>query len=139
MNGIDLGQTLINYVGHGTVNAWGGYWVTAAEARALGNDRYGLVVSMTCLTGFFHDPFEASLAEAFLAAPAGGAVAVWASSGLTESKDQVPIDEALVRLLFSGTSITLGDATIAAKTATKDMDVRRTWILFGDPTTTLRR
>ncbi len=139
MNGIDLGQTLINYVGHGTVNAWGGYWVTAAEARALDNDRYGLVVSMTCLTGFFHDPFEASLAEAFLAAPAGGAVAVWASSGLTESKDQVPIDEALVRLLFSGTPITLGDATRAAKAAASDMDVRRTWILFGDPTTTLRR
>jgi hypothetical protein len=139
MNGIDLGQTLINYVGHGTVNAWGGYWVTAAEARALDNDRYGLVVSMTCLTGFFHDPFEASLAEAFLAAPAGGAVAVWASSGLTESKDQIPIDEALVRLLFSGTPITLGDATRAAKAAASDMDIRRTWILFGDPTTTLRR
>ncbi len=139
MNGIDLGQTLINYVGHGTVDAWGAYWVTAAEARALGNDRYGLVVSMTCLNGFFDDPFQLTMAEAFLAAPAGGAVAVWASSGLTESKDQLPIDEALVRLLFSGASITLGDATRAAKAAASDMDVRRTWILFGDPTTRLRR
>jgi hypothetical protein len=139
MNQIDLGQTLVNYVGHGTVDAWGGYWVTAGEARALDNDRYGLVVSMTCLNGFFHDPFEQSLAEGLLEAPAGGAVAVWASSGLTESKDQLPVDEALVRLLFSGTPITLGDATLAAKAATKDMDVRRTWILFGDPTTRLRR
>ena len=72
-------------------------------------------------------------------APAGGAVAVWASSGLTESNDQLPIDEALVRLLFSGTPITLGDATLAAKAAATNPDVRRTWILFGDPTTRLRR
>ena len=57
---------------------------------------------------------------------------MWASSGLTESGSQLPIDEALVRLLFSGTT-TLGDATRAAKAATTDMDVRRTWILFGDP------
>jgi hypothetical protein len=91
------------------------------------------------LNGFFDDPFQVTMAEAFLAAPAGGAVAVWASSGLTESGDQLPIDEALVRLLFSGTPITLGDATRAAKAAASDMDVRRTWILFGDPTTSLRR
>jgi len=26
-----------------------------------------------------------------------------------------------------------------AKAATKDMDVRRTWILFGDPTTRLKQ
>jgi len=26
----------------------------------------------------------------------------------------------------------------AAKAATKDLDVRRTWILFGDPTTRLK-
>jgi hypothetical protein len=42
-----------------------------------------------------------------------------------------------VRALFAGTT-TLGDATRAAKAATPDMDVRRTWILLGDPTTKLR-
>jgi hypothetical protein len=62
---------------------------------------------------------------------------VWASSGLTESEAQIPIDEALVRLLLTGTT-TLGDATRAAKAATSDMDVRRSWILFGDPSTKLR-
>ena len=48
-------------------------------------------------------------------------------------------NEALVRLLFSGTPITLGDATLAAKHASTNTDVRRTWILFGDPTTRLKR
>jgi hypothetical protein len=139
MNQIDLGQTLINYVGHGSVAVWHDNLLTSDEARVLDNDRYGLVVSMTCLNGFFDDPSELAMAEAFLEAPAGGAVAVWASSALTESKDQAPIDEALVQLLFSGTPITLGDATRAAKAAASNMDVRRTWILFGDPTTRLRR
>jgi hypothetical protein len=138
MNGIDLGQTLINYVGHGSVQVWHGDLLTSEEARALRNDWFPFVASMTCLNGFFQDPQAESMAEALVVAPAG-AVAVWASSGLTESAPQGLIDEALVRLLFSGTPITLGDATLAAKTATKDLDVRRTWILFGDPTTRLRR
>jgi len=134
---LNLGQTLINYIGHGSVAVWHGNWLTTDEAHALRNYWYPFVVSMTCLNGFFHEAQQESLAEALVEGP-GGAVAVWASSGLTESASQVAIDEALVRLLFSGTT-TLGDATRAAKAATSDMDVRRTWILFGDPTTRLRR
>jgi len=133
---LNIGQTLINYLGHGTVDAWAGEWMTGGEARALRNYWYPFVVSMTCLNGFFHDAQQESLGEALLEGP-GGAVAVWASSGLTESASQVSIDEALVRALFSGTT-TLGDATRAAKAATSDMDVRRTWILLGDPSTKLR-
>lgn len=44
----------------------------------------------------------------------------------------------LMRLLFNGQSLTLGQATVQAKTATDDTDVRRTWIFFGDPTTKLK-
>jgi len=32
----------------------------------------------------------------------------------------------------------LGDATMRAKSAINDPDVRRTWILFGDPSMRLR-
>jgi hypothetical protein len=130
------GQTLVNYVGHGTVDAWHGDVMTVAQAAALQNYYFPFVVTMTCLNGFFHDPHEQSLAEALLEAK-GGAVAVWASSGLTESADQAPIDEALLPLLFSGTT-TLGDATRAATAATPNLDVRRTWMLFGDPSAHLR-
>jgi hypothetical protein len=34
--------------------------------------------------------------------------------------------------------LTLGEAVRRAKAATGDSDVRRTWILFGDPTTKLK-
>jgi len=35
--------------------------------------------------------------------------------------------------------LTLGEAVRRAKAAVSDQDVRRTWILFGDPTTRLRQ
>lgn len=38
---------------------------------------------MDCLNGFFQDVYTESLAESLLPAPHGGAVGVWASSGLT--------------------------------------------------------
>jgi hypothetical protein len=38
--------------------------------------------------------------------------------------------------LFGSDSITLGEAK--AKAATGDSDIRKTWILFGDPTTRLK-
>jgi hypothetical protein len=48
------------------------------------------------------------------------------------------MNKRLMPLLFDGTAITLGEATVNAKAAVKDTDVRRTWILFGDPTTRLK-
>jgi len=136
---INLGQTLANYLGHGTVDAWHAGILTAADAAALTNTRLPLVLSMTCLTGYFQDPNQRSLAQALLAAP-GGAVAVWASSGLTKLSAQTPADEALLRQLFpaSGLPKTLGDATRAAKAAASSTDVRTTWTLFGDPSARLK-
>jgi hypothetical protein len=93
---------------------------------------------MTCLNGFFHDPLMDSFGEVLLKAAQGGAVAVWSSSGFTEPEGQSAMNQELVRLLFSGGSLTLGEATARAKAATGDGDVRRTWILFGDPTTRLK-
>ena len=94
---------------------------------------------MTCLNGYFHDPYPTeSLVESLLKAEGGGAIAVWASSGLTEPQGQSLMNKKLIPLLFDGTLRTLGEATAKAKSATRDMDVRKTWILFGDPTTRLK-
>ena len=91
---------------------------------------------MTCLNGFFHDVWSESLAETLQKDPQGGAIAVWASSALTEPADQKPMNQALVRKLGEG--VTLGEAAAQAKAVASDRDVRRTWILFGDPTTRLQ-
>jgi hypothetical protein len=92
---------------------------------------------MTCFNGYFQDAYNDSLSEALLKSP-GGAVAVWASTTLTEPAGQNVIGPEFYRLVFGVQPITLGDAARAAKAVTNDADVRRTWTLFGDPASRLR-
>ena len=94
--------------------------------------------SQKLLKGYSQNPYTESLAEALLKAPQGGAVAVWASSGMTEPDGQALMNKELIRLLFNGGALTLGEATAKAKKAISDKDIRKTWILFGDPATRLR-
>jgi hypothetical protein len=141
IGGINAGPLLVNYAGHGSSEVWTGAGIlSSADAGTLANgNRLPFFVSMTCMNGRFQDSNRVSMAEALLKADNGGAVAVWASSGLTEPDGQSQMDQQLMRLLFgNGQSLTLGDAVRGAKAATNDMDVRRTWILFGDPTMRIR-
>jgi hypothetical protein len=142
MGGINAGPLLVNFTGHGSTDVWTGAGIlSAADAGTLTNgNRLPFFVSMTCLNGRFQDPFRETLAEALMSANNGGAVAVWASSGMTEPSAQAAMDQELMRLLFaaSGQSATLGDAVRGAKAATTNYDVRRTWIFFGDPTMRIR-
>jgi hypothetical protein len=137
---LNRGPSVVNYYGHGSVDLWtGAGLLRSADARALANaGSLSLLVMMTCLNGYFIEPKTQSLAEALLRAPGGGAVAVWASSGLTVPTDQVRANEELFRQLRAAESPRLGDAMVRAKSVVGDPDVRRTWILFGDPLTRLR-
>ncbi|HEX3582855.1 MAG TPA: C25 family cysteine peptidase [Thermoanaerobaculia bacterium] len=132
------GALLTEYVGHGSVELWGEDLFDSNDAAALANgNRLPFVISMTCLNGLFNDLFTTSLAESLLTAPNGGAVAVWASSTLTEPDVQAVMNNELMRQVFvSGRSI--GDALVLAKKAVIDQDVRKSWILFGDPSMKLR-
>jgi hypothetical protein len=140
LSSIDQGPLLVNYVGHGSEEIWDGNLLTSDDADSLSNRmRLPFVVGMTCLNGLFQDLYARCLAEALLMAQQGGAIAVWASSGLTQPAGQNLMNKELMRLLFDReTPLTLGEAAMKAKAATSDQDVRRTWILFGDPATRLK-
>lgn len=98
------------------------------------NDRLPVFVMMTCLNGFFHDAVVDSLGESLLKAEHGGAVAVWASSAMTVPDQQAAMNREFYRLMFSGKgSLSFGETARRAKLAVDDADVRRTWILPGDP------
>jgi len=136
---LNAGQSVTVYSGHGNINIWGGSIFSANDAAALTNgNRLSFVVVMDCLNGFFADPSLQSLAESLLKAPNGGAVASFASSGLTIPDGQHDMGLRMFQLLYGGSSMAIGDASRQAKTATNDIDVRRTWILFGDPTLKIR-
>ncbi len=139
ISSFNSGQAVTVYSGHGNVNIWGGSIFSANDASALTNgNRLPFVVVMDCLNGYFADPSLQSLAESLVKAPNGGAVASFASSGLTIPDGQHEMGLRMFQLLYGGSSIAIGDASRQAKVATNDMDVRRTWILFGDPSMKIR-
>jgi hypothetical protein len=132
----NLGTALVNWMGHGEDLTWSKSDVfnTGLVPSLTNSWQLPVVVAMDCLNGYFQDPTETTLAEALLKAPNGGAVAVWTSSGLTLLTSQVPANQMLLRSLFALQAPRIGDAMVAALNATSDHDVRRTWVLLGDPT-----
>jgi hypothetical protein len=138
LSNLNNGQAVVNYIGHGSDEDWAGGLLDSAQAGTLLNgSQTPFVIAMTCLNGYFQDVYTVALAKALIKAPGGGAVAVWASSGLTGAASQSMLDQAMIRALYGAPSRTLGEAAVVAKGAVSDRDIRRTWILFGDPATKL--
>lgn len=137
---INSGARLVTYIGHGTQDSWSkSHIFDDVDGAALTNgNKLPIVISMNCLNGQFEDVYADSFAEVLQKAPGGGAAAVWASSSMTGPDPQGQLVTALYDELWGSSSERLGDATTKAKAATIDSDVRRTWILFGDPTMKLR-
>ena len=133
------GQRLVNYVGHGSTDSWRGNLITSADVSSLTNsDRLTIFVMMTCLNGYYTDPAQGGLGKDLLKSERGGAVAVWASSGMTLPDAQAVMNQEAYRQMFSSQGLTIGEAVARAKAAVSNGDVRRTWILLGDPTMKLR-
>jgi hypothetical protein len=137
---LNHGQKIVNYFGHGNVNQWRGNLLTATDAAQLMNaDHLSLFVMMTCLNGYFQEPVLDSLAESLLKSEQGGAIAVWASTGMTTPDEQAAINQQLYRLLFAqGQTLPLGEMIRRVKASTGDADIRQSWVLLGDPTLRLR-
>jgi peptidase C25-like protein len=140
VNGINQGPLLVNFMGHGSVEVWTGEPILSTSDAALFNNgsRLPVFLMMTCLNGYYQNPARESLAESLIRSDAGGAVAVWASSGMTEPAPQFDMSTVLYPQVFGSQSLTLGEAIRKAKLGNADIDVRRTWILFGDPTMRVR-
>jgi hypothetical protein len=136
------GKALVNYSGHGNVDVWTGAAIfTSNDALALTNaNKLSFVVVMDCLNGYFQEPTLLSLSEALMKAPNGGAVAAFASSGLTLPTGQHEMSEQLYTLIYGAGAqpIALGDAIKIAKGSTTDVDVKKTWVYFGDPSLKIR-
>ena len=140
INGINQGAQVVNFTGHGSVEVWTGESIfsTSDTAGLTNGDRLPLVLMMTCLNGLYQNPVRESLAESLVRSETGGAIAVWTSSGMTSPSPQLDMSRVLFNELFGSESLRLGEAIRNAKRGTRDLDVRRTWMLFGDPTMRIR-
>lgn len=139
---INAGKFTVNYSGHGTTNAWQGFF-SSSNALQLTNSNLSIFTMLTCLNGYFISPFQDassdSLSEALLASQ-NGAVATWASSGLTTPDVQeVMATRFYQQLGTAGNTMRLGDLVKDAKTEISyGRDVRLSWVLLGDPTLKVR-
>jgi hypothetical protein len=138
ISALNSGPKVVNYSGHGSATSWRSNLFTNNDAAALTNtNKHSIYIAMSCLNGLFHDHSVESLAEKLMKSQ-GGAIAVFASSSITEPTEQGRMNHELFRQLFGDESITVGEAMVKAKSVARDADVRQTWNLFGDPTIRMR-
>jgi uncharacterized repeat protein (TIGR01451 family) len=141
INGINSGQLLVNYLGHGSEEQWSGSNIfdTSSVAALTNTSQLPVFLIMDCLNGFFQDVNAPSLGVDLLLAPNGGAVAVLASSGLNQPAPQLTLDTLVVQAALSESHPPLGDAIMNAKKQVDDPGVRRTFVLLGDPAMQLKQ
>jgi uncharacterized repeat protein (TIGR01451 family) len=135
LSALNSGALLVNYTGHGSEEEWSFEdLLDNSSATALTNgNQLPMYLLMDCLNGFFQDVYETSLSTSLMLSPNGGAVAVWASSGFTDAAPQGTMDQAFLSAWSANPQLPVGSVILAAKSGITDPDVRRTWILFGDP------
>ncbi len=133
--GPNAGQYLLNYTGHGTAASWQNTgFFSSLQAPNLTNASYPSIMNaLTCLNGYFMGNVE-TFAEAMTKAPNGGAVAVWASTGLTTPDVQEIMGTRFYTKISDGSIPRMGDLIADAKAQVPaGADVRLSWALLGDP------
>lgn len=145
-NHLNGGKYSANYSGHGTVGNWAvaSFFGNGSVPLLRNNDSLTIFTMLTCLNGYFINPTSpVSLAENLTAAQwtdAGsvthqtGAIAAWASTGLTTPDVQETMAIRFYNRLGSGSIPRMGDLVRDAKSVlAAGEDVRSSWVLLGDP------
>jgi hypothetical protein len=133
LDALRAGPVAVDYQGHGAEDFWNGRVLSTSDVDVLGGSgSASLVVAATCLNAYFVDIGRETLGSALLRVPGGGAWGVWASSALTLPTDHPLLSKTLLTAALNQ-GLTLGEATLQAKRAVSDRDVRATFHLLGDP------
>ncbi len=136
----NAGSLMLTYVGHGSLETW-------AEGPLLGvgnlgeiknGNRLPLLVTPTCLDGYFYHPSKDSLAESLLFKSDGGVIAGIVPTGLSVPSAQSEIMSALFDELMRNRTPTVGEGLMRAKQkeeleTPEVKEVIETFVLLGDP------
>jgi hypothetical protein len=129
---------IVSYFGHGNTSNWTNAGVfNRTDALSLSNEKLSFYLLMTCLNGYTHSPYVDSLAESLMRSN-GGAIAVLASPNLNTPDGQQELRLKLVQLMLTTKSARFGQVIRLAKSATLDLDVRKSYQLIGDPTVVVK-
>jgi hypothetical protein len=132
--------TLIFYFGHGSIDLWGKDKILSSpmiidlpESSAA-----PILISFSCLNGYFIHPDKLSLAEGLLFHPGGGVVGIMAPTGLTTLESQEKIVFFYKNKLQLKNYTRINDLIFPwnGKAFTEDsffVENFETYIFFGDP------
>jgi uncharacterized repeat protein (TIGR01451 family) len=115
-NGINNGASLMNYIGHGALSqlAQEGL-LTTADVPGLNNGaKLPVVLALTCVVGRYGVPGFDCLGEALLMKSGGGAIGVWAPTGLSMNDAALQLDNAFFQSRFADGEMIVGDAVLSA-------------------------
>jgi len=133
---LNTGKYLVNYSGHGSAGVWASstFFSLNNVSQLTNTTNQSLFIMLTCLNGYFLRPINDSLSEGLLKSDSGGAVATWASTGLTTPDIQLIMGQRFYRQLSDGQIPRMGDLIKDAKNVLPpNADVRLSWVLLGDP------
>jgi hypothetical protein len=145
------GALLVTYYGHAGINRWAneGLWTTSHIPSLANGSRLPVILSMTCLDGYWIGPVGGSapqgpgLIEEMLRSPGKGAVAAFSPGGLGVGTGHDVMAAGFFTALFENDEHRLGDAALAAKLALynsgADQDLIFTFTILGDPALEIAR
>lgn len=135
---IQQGAVLLNFIGHASLDrlAQEGILLTG-DVPSLNNDGKPFIMSaMTCSAGRFEIPGYETLSEALILNKNGGAIAVWAPTGLSINEHATILDKAFFHAVFKENEKILGQSILKSFEAYSDqgpsylVDI---YTLLGDP------
>jgi len=143
INGINSGKLLVNYIGHGQPDLWSQPFIFRSQSiTSLTNaSRLNLLITPTCLNGYWVDVAGSCLAEAITRAAGKGSIAAVSPSGLSLNTPARQLtgflfEELLSENLPAGTALTEAKSRLAGLTPWLYMlDI---YTLFGDPALELK-
>lgn len=131
---INTGPAIVNYFGHASIGVWANtQFFRNTDATSLTNTpNTPFMALIDCLNGDYAEANMTSMAEALMKQRYGGANSVWAATGYNAAYDQELMTKDFYKKVFTG--MPLGEAARQTKMLYGNIDLRRTYVLFGDPT-----
>ncbi|MBI5305264.1 MAG: hypothetical protein HY868_24245 [Chloroflexi bacterium] len=134
------GAWMLSYIGHGSVDTWAaGPLFSSENLKEIKNgERLPLLITPTCLDGYFYHPQKDSLTEDALFKNDGGIIAGIVPTGLSFPDAQHELMEKLYAELFKHNTATWGEALMRAKQKMRGdlpemREVIDTFVFLGDP------
>ncbi|NIM95881.1 MAG: hypothetical protein GTO18_19450 [Anaerolineales bacterium] len=139
INELNSGAALMNFIGHAGNDRLSeeGLLRTSDLGSLTNGGKLPIVTALTCVVGRFEIPGVDSLGEALTLDGDGGAIAVWAPTGLSLNRDAKALGESFFQAAFQDGKTVLGDVVLFALNENASIgdtfSLLEVYTLLGDP------